>query len=54
MFKLFIDGKETGKYTRVSYAKKLADTELELGANFAEIKRGNKIYCYRHWSSNWH
>lgn len=53
MFRLFIDGKEIGKYKRVSYAKKLADTELELGANFAEIKRGNKLYSCRRWNSNW-
>lgn len=53
MFKLIIDGKEVGKYARVSYAKKLADTELEIGANFAEVKRGNKEYCSRRWNTNW-
>lgn len=53
MFKLIIDGKEVGKYARVSYAKKLAETELEIGANYAEIRRGNKLYCSRRWNSKW-
>lgn len=30
MFRVIIDGIEIGKYAQVSYAKKIADTELEL------------------------
>lgn len=31
MFKVVVDGKEIGRYAKVSFAKKQADLELELG-----------------------
>ena len=53
MFRLYIDGQEAGKFNRVSLAKKWADMELEIGACFAEIKRGSKVYSWRRWDSYW-
>ncbi len=53
MFKLVIDGKKIGRYQKVSYAKKQADAELELGGFFAEIYRGNKLYAQRFYNKTW-
>lgn len=53
MFKVVVDGKEIGRYARVSYAKKQADLELELGGFSCDIYRGNKLYAYRRWNTEW-
>lgn len=53
MFKVIIDGKEIGKYKRVSFAKKQANLELEFGGFFCEIYRGNKSYASRRWNDGW-
>lgn len=53
MFKVIIDGKEIGKYTRVSFAKKQANIELELGGFHCDIYRGKKLYAHRRWNTEW-
>lgn len=53
MFKVIVDGKEIGRYAKVAYAKKQADLELEIGAFFCEIYRGNKLYATRRWNAGW-
>lgn len=53
MFRVIIDGKEIGRFKRVSYAKKQADLHLELGGFFCEIYRGNKLYAVRRWNTVW-
>lgn len=53
MFKVIIDGKEIGRYERISYAKKQADLELELGGFSCDIYRGNKLYACRRYNTNW-
>lgn len=53
MFRVIIDGKEIGKYKKVSFAKKQANLELELGGFFCEIYRGNKLYAYRKYNTEW-
>lgn len=53
MFRVIVDGKEIGKYTKVSYAKKQADLELGLGAFSCDIFRGNKLYTYRRYDTDW-
>lgn len=53
MFRVIIDGKEIGRFERVSFAKKQADLELELGGFFCEIYRGKKYYCCKRWNGDW-
>lgn len=53
MFRVVVDGKETGRYAKVSYTKKQADLELESGGMYCDIYRSRKLYATRRWNTNW-